>query len=166
MLDLSSPSLHPGCSVSDLRSFARAGGLRRSRRRCSEASKHRGQRYVQCDAHLEGGDAMQDTLDPQDVSASASPEEQAPLSLIPLPLSCASTPFSCLPAWIPCIWLHSWPLRLSLLNCICPPNLLDSQVEQFYDFWFSFKSWREFPHPDEEDPEQAECREHKRWIER
>ena len=36
------------------------------------------------------------------------------------------------------------------------------QVDKFYDFWFSFKSWREFPHPDEEDVEQAECREEKR----
>lgn len=36
-------------------------------------------------------------------------------------------------------------------------------VERFYDFWFGFKSWREFPHPDEEDLEQAENREHKRW---
>jgi hypothetical protein len=40
------------------------------------------------------------------------------------------------------------------------------QVDKFYDYWFSFKSWREFPHPDEEDVEQAESREHKRWIER
>eukprot|EP00891_Asterochloris_glomerata_P005900 jgi/Astpho2/5900/e_gw1.00080.75.1_t len=39
-------------------------------------------------------------------------------------------------------------------------------VERFYDFWFGFKSWREFPHPDEEDLEQAENREHKRFIER
>ena len=36
------------------------------------------------------------------------------------------------------------------------------QVDKFYDFWFSFRSWREFPHPDEEDLEQAECREEKR----
>lgn len=35
-------------------------------------------------------------------------------------------------------------------------------VEAFYDFWFTFKSWREFPHADEEDVEQAESREHKR----
>lgn len=35
-------------------------------------------------------------------------------------------------------------------------------VDKFYDFWFSFRSWREFPHPDEEDLEQAECREEKR----
>lgn len=39
-------------------------------------------------------------------------------------------------------------------------------VEAFYEFWFSFKSWREFPHPDEEDVESAECREERRWIER
>jgi DnaJ family protein C protein 2 len=28
-------------------------------------------------------------------------------------------------------------------------------VDAFYNFWFSFKSWREFPHPDEEDIEQV-----------
>ncbi len=33
-------------------------------------------------------------------------------------------------------------------------------------FRFTFKSWREFPHPDEEDVECAESREHRRWIER
>ncbi|KAL4443910.1 hypothetical protein ABPG75_011647 [Micractinium tetrahymenae] len=40
------------------------------------------------------------------------------------------------------------------------------KVDAFYNFWFSFKSWREFPHPEEEDIEQAESREHRRWIER
>lgn len=35
-------------------------------------------------------------------------------------------------------------------------------VDKFYDFWFAFKSWREFPHADEEDVEQAESREEKR----
>ncbi|KAK9863220.1 hypothetical protein WJX84_011390 [Apatococcus fuscideae] len=40
------------------------------------------------------------------------------------------------------------------------------EVDKFYNFWFSFKSWREFPHPDEEDVEQAESREERRWIER
>eukprot|EP00246_Nothoceros_aenigmaticus_P003610 TRINITY_DN14797_c0_g1_i1.p1 TRINITY_DN14797_c0_g1~~TRINITY_DN14797_c0_g1_i1.p1 ORF type:complete len:489 (-),score=134.75 TRINITY_DN14797_c0_g1_i1:261-1727(-) len=39
-------------------------------------------------------------------------------------------------------------------------------VDAFYDFWYSFKSWREFPHADEFDLEQAESREHKRWMER
>jgi DnaJ family protein C protein 2 len=41
-----------------------------------------------------------------------------------------------------------------------------SAVRTFYDFWYSFRSWREFPHPDEEDIEGAESREHRRWIER
>ncbi|GMH07841.1 hypothetical protein Nepgr_009681 [Nepenthes gracilis] len=39
-------------------------------------------------------------------------------------------------------------------------------VDIFYDFWYSFKSWREFPHADEFDLEQAESRDHRRWMER
>ncbi|KAJ0027628.1 hypothetical protein Pint_34879 [Pistacia integerrima] len=40
------------------------------------------------------------------------------------------------------------------------------EVDNFYNFWYSFKSWREFPHADEFDLEQAESRDHKRWMER
>ncbi|KNA10779.1 hypothetical protein SOVF_141200 [Spinacia oleracea] len=40
------------------------------------------------------------------------------------------------------------------------------EVEKFYNFWYSYKSWREFPHEDEFDLEQAESRDHKRWMER
>ncbi|XP_027368080.1 dnaJ homolog subfamily C member 2 [Abrus precatorius] len=40
------------------------------------------------------------------------------------------------------------------------------EVDNFYNFWYSFKSWREFPHTDEFDLEQAESRDHKRWMER
>lgn len=40
------------------------------------------------------------------------------------------------------------------------------EVDKFYDFWFGFKSWREFPNEDEHDLETAESREHKRWMER
>lgn len=32
-------------------------------------------------------------------------------------------------------------------------------VDNFYDFWWTFKSWREFPHVDEFDLEEAENRE-------
>ncbi|KAL8238927.1 hypothetical protein R6Q59_015494 [Mikania micrantha] len=45
-------------------------------------------------------------------------------------------------------------------------NTLLKEVDAFYDFWFSFKSWREFPHENEYDLEQAESRDHKRWMER
>jgi DnaJ family protein C protein 2 len=41
-----------------------------------------------------------------------------------------------------------------------------SAVDSFYDFWFAFKSWREFQHEDEEDVEVADCREQKREMER
>ncbi|KAF7800860.1 dnaJ-like protein subfamily C member 2 [Senna tora] len=40
------------------------------------------------------------------------------------------------------------------------------EVDKFYDFWYTFKSWREFPHADEFDLEQAESRDHRRWMER
>ncbi|KAK4436935.1 DnaJsubfamily C member 2 [Sesamum alatum] len=40
------------------------------------------------------------------------------------------------------------------------------EVDTFYNFWYSFKSWREFPHADEFDLEQAESRDHRRWMER
>lgn len=51
------------------------------------------------------------------------------------------------------------------------PNLGDDktplkEVDSFYDFWYAFKSWREFPHADEFDLEQAESRDHRRWMER
>ncbi|KAF6171540.1 hypothetical protein GIB67_018064 [Kingdonia uniflora] len=39
-------------------------------------------------------------------------------------------------------------------------------VDIFYDYWYSFKSWREFPHADDFDLEQAESHDHKRWMER
>ncbi|KAF6158564.1 hypothetical protein GIB67_040078 [Kingdonia uniflora] len=39
-------------------------------------------------------------------------------------------------------------------------------VDIFYDYWYSFKSWREFPHANDFDLEQAESRDHKRWMER
>ncbi|KAL6989764.1 hypothetical protein U1Q18_015515 [Sarracenia purpurea var. burkii] len=45
-------------------------------------------------------------------------------------------------------------------------NTALKEVDSFYNFWYGFKSWREFPHADEFDLEQAESRDHKRWMER
>ncbi|KAL6209045.1 hypothetical protein ACLB2K_019988 [Fragaria x ananassa] len=45
-------------------------------------------------------------------------------------------------------------------------NTLLKEVDEFYNFWYSFRSWREFPHEEEFDLEQAESRDHKRWMER
>lgn len=41
-----------------------------------------------------------------------------------------------------------------------------AEVDGFYNFWYSFKSWREFPHADDFELELAESRDHKRWMER
>jgi len=39
-------------------------------------------------------------------------------------------------------------------------------VDKFYDFWFSFKSWRDFSYLDEHKLDDAGSRDEKRWMER
>lgn len=39
-------------------------------------------------------------------------------------------------------------------------------VERFYNFWYDFKSWREFSYLDEEDKEKGQDRDERRWIEK
>ena len=39
-------------------------------------------------------------------------------------------------------------------------------VADFYNFWFSFKSWRDFADADEYNVEEAGFREERRWMER
>lgn len=41
-----------------------------------------------------------------------------------------------------------------------------AEVEQFYKFWFSFKSWREFPNEEEYNINETESRDEKRWAEK
>ena len=40
------------------------------------------------------------------------------------------------------------------------------KVNKFYEFWWNFKSWREFSGEDEHDLDQAESRDERRWMER
>lgn len=40
------------------------------------------------------------------------------------------------------------------------------EVHAFYDFWYRFKSWRDFSADLEFDPEQADSREERRWMDR
>ncbi|KFK22955.1 hypothetical protein AALP_AAs68751U000200, partial [Arabis alpina] len=39
-------------------------------------------------------------------------------------------------------------------------------VDKFYNFWYAFKSWREFPDEEEHDLEEADSREERRWMEK
>ncbi|XP_053677479.1 dnaJ homolog subfamily C member 2 [Anopheles nili] len=45
-------------------------------------------------------------------------------------------------------------------------NTTREAVEDFYDFWYNFQSWREFSYLDEEDKEKGQDREERRWIEK
>lgn len=45
-------------------------------------------------------------------------------------------------------------------------NTSRQKVEEFYDFWYNFSSWREFSYLDEEDKEKGQDRDERRWIEK
>lgn len=46
------------------------------------------------------------------------------------------------------------------------PDATEDEVNEFYNFWYSFESWREYSYLDEEDKEKGENRDERRWIER
>lgn len=48
-----------------------------------------------------------------------------------------------------------WSVPADLPSLYRLPLCVYRQVDAFYNFWYGFKSWREFPHPDEEDIEQV-----------
>lgn len=39
-------------------------------------------------------------------------------------------------------------------------------MEKFYNFWYSFESWREYSYLDEEDKDKGQDREERRWIDK
>lgn len=41
-----------------------------------------------------------------------------------------------------------------------------AHVENFYNFWYSFESWREYSYLDEEDKDKGQDREERRWIDK
>lgn len=61
--------------------------------------------------------------------------------------------------------------RFSMWSEIKPPPLLGeddadiAEVDTFYNFWFEFKSWRDFSANDEYDLEDASDRYERRWME-
>jgi DnaJ family protein C protein 2 len=63
-------------------------------------------------------------------------------------------------------------LRNAVFSQVQPvPSLGDENtpfelVDKFYDFWFGFKSWREFPNEEQYNVEDAESRDERRWMEK
>ncbi|OJD12787.1 hypothetical protein AJ78_06664 [Emergomyces pasteurianus Ep9510] len=45
-------------------------------------------------------------------------------------------------------------------------NSTKEEVEEFYNFWYNFDSWRSFEYEDEDVPDDNENRDHKRHVER
>lgn len=39
-------------------------------------------------------------------------------------------------------------------------------VENFYQFWYDFSSWREYSYLDEEDKDKGQDRDERRWIDK
>lgn len=59
--------------------------------------------------------------------------------------------------------------RFSVIHPVPEIGTMDSskeEVEEFYQFWYKFQSWRSFEAEDEDDVDSASCREEKRWLER
>ncbi|KAI9098043.1 hypothetical protein DFS34DRAFT_714420 [Phlyctochytrium arcticum] len=46
------------------------------------------------------------------------------------------------------------------------PDQTRDEVEEFYNAWFNFDSWRTFENLDEEDTDNIESREERRWLDR
>lgn len=45
-------------------------------------------------------------------------------------------------------------------------NSSRQEVDNFYNFWYDFESWREYSYLDEEDKDKGQDREERRWIEK
>ncbi|XP_045483429.1 dnaJ homolog subfamily C member 2 [Harmonia axyridis] len=46
------------------------------------------------------------------------------------------------------------------------PDSTREEVEKFYNFWYNFKSWREFSYEDEEDKEKCTDRDERRYVDK
>jgi len=59
-----------------------------------------------------------------------------------------------------------WAIHRSKVLKLGDENSSRREVENFYSYWYDFKSWRDFHWEDEEDPEQASDRWERRHIEK
>lgn len=61
-----------------------------------------------------------------------------------------------------CVFLFSFFFEFSKGD----ENADRQHVEKFYNFWYSFESWREYSYLDEEDKDKGQDREERRWIDK
>ena len=67
----------------------------------------------------------------------------------------------------PCFIRNSrWAIRRSEVPDLGNIDSAREDVEAFYEYWYSFKSWRDYHWEDEEDKENAQDRYEKREIEK
>ncbi|KAJ4893362.1 DnaJ domain [Raphanus sativus] len=59
-----------------------------------------------------------------------------------------------------------WSVNQRIPTDLGDENTKLKEVDRFYNFWYAFKSWREFPDEEEHDLEQADSREERRWMEK
>ena len=59
-----------------------------------------------------------------------------------------------------------WAMVRSKVLHIGDKDTARETVERFYNYWYDFKSWRDYQWEDEEDPEQAQDRYERRAIEK
>lgn len=57
-------------------------------------------------------------------------------------------------------------LCISILTHIGSEDANREHVDNFYNFWYSFESWREYSYLDEEDKDKGQDRDERRWIEK
>jgi len=80
-----------------------------------------------------------------------------PQSLNVMPSTCVKTPFSQTRLLFIFISFGRWSARTPIPSLGDDTTNYDDVVD-FYDFWFSFSSWRDFSFEDEYDPDEAESR--------
>eukprot|EP00474_Spongospora_subterranea_P009927 CRZ10385.1 hypothetical protein [Spongospora subterranea] len=66
----------------------------------------------------------------------------------------------------PCFDRNAWFSEAQPAPLLGTAETSFDDVDNFYDFWFSFKSWRDFSADCEHKPELAENREERRWMEK
>lgn len=59
-----------------------------------------------------------------------------------------------------------WAIKPEFVPQLGNDSSSREHVENFYEYWYNFQSWREFSYLDEEDKEKGENRDERRWLDK